>query len=352
MKTTVLNLIVLDESGSMNGITQQTIDGCNETINTIKSSQEEFKDSQEHFVSIYAFQSNDQKPSHYLIKGVAAKDVNHITNEDYEPWGGTPLYDAVGATLADLRAKARQYEASVGSVTIITDGYENASREYTHEKVRKMISELKEMGWNFNFIGANIDVERAAQDFGINNYMAFEQSEEGTRAMFEKEARAKMRYFKRMQKTMADESDARPLAAKLCSFSNHYYDEAERITPSHIRQLAPNEVFVFGSNLEGMHAGGAARTAAEKFGAVMGQGVGLQGQSYAIPTMQGGVDTIKPYVDEFIEFAKAHPELKFLVTRIGCGIAGFKDSEIAPLFREALNVENIYLPKQFLKELK
>ena len=76
----------------------------------------------------------------------------------------------------------------------------------------------------------------------------------------------------------------------------------------------------------------------------MGQGVGLQGQSYAIPTMQGGVETIRPYVDEFIEFAKAHPELTFLVTRIGCGIAGFTDAEIAPLFRQAHNIDNIVLP--------
>ena len=118
-------------------------------------------------------------------------------------------------------------------------------------------------------------------------------------------------------------------------------------TPERITELKPYEVFVFGSNLGGYHGGGAARIALEKFGAVWGQGVGLQGQSYAIPTMQGGVETIKPYVDEFIKFAKAHPELKFLVTRIGCGIAGFLDSEIAPLFYHAIDVPNIILPKEF-----
>ena len=118
----------------------------------------------------------------------------------------------------------------------------------------------------------------------------------------------------------------------------------KRTTPNFITRLEPNEVFVFGSNLQGMHAGGAARVALEHFGAVLGQGVGLQGQSYAIPTMQGGVDTIQPYVDEFIDFAKRHPELTFLVTRIGCGIAGFTDGEIAPLFTQAHNVDNIILP--------
>ena len=93
--------------------------------------------------------------------------------------------------------------------------------------------------------------------------------------------------------------------------------------------------------------GGAARIALEKFGAIYGQGVGLQGNSYAIPTMQGGVETIKPYVDEFIDFASQHPELTFYVTRIGCGIAGFRDEQIAPLFANALNVPNIILPRSF-----
>ncbi|MBR2231469.1 MAG: hypothetical protein IJ891_03790 [Prevotella sp.] len=121
--------------------------------------------------------------------------------------------------------------------------------------------------------------------------------------------------------------------------------EKKRTTPEYITSLAPGEIFVFGSNLRGMHGGGAAYVAVRKFGAVMGQGVGLQGQSYAIPTMQGGVETIRPYVDEFIQFAREHRELTFLVTRIGCGIAGFSDEEIAPLFEKAHGEENIVLPE-------
>ena len=120
-----------------------------------------------------------------------------------------------------------------------------------------------------------------------------------------------------------------------------------RFTTDFITELKDNEIFVFGSNLEGMHGGGAARLAYEKFGAIWEQGIGLQGQSYGIPTMHGGVDAIKPYVDEFIEFAKSHPELTFLVTRIGCGIAGFRDEEIAPLFKECIEMENVCLPKSF-----
>ena len=124
-----------------------------------------------------------------------------------------------------------------------------------------------------------------------------------------------------------------------------------RYTPENIRTLAENEIFVFGSNLQGMHGGGAARAAMDRFGAIWGQGVGMQGKCYAIPTMHGGVDEIRPYVDKFIEYAKQHPELTFLVTRIGCGIAGFRDEQMAPLFAPAFNLPNVVLPKTFVDAL-
>ncbi|MDE6812178.1 MAG: hypothetical protein K2J15_07510 [Muribaculaceae bacterium] len=120
-------------------------------------------------------------------------------------------------------------------------------------------------------------------------------------------------------------------------------------TPENITSLGEDEIFVFGSNLEGNHAGGAARVARERFGAIMGQGVGLQGQSYAIPTMQGGLETIKPYVDEFIDLAREWDQTTFYVTRVGCGIAGFTDEEVAPLFADALELYNVRLPESFVK---
>ena len=126
----------------------------------------------------------------------------------------------------------------------------------------------------------------------------------------------------------------------------------DRFTPEFITELQPGEIFVFGSNLRGMHAGGAARVAHAKFGAEWGVGVGLTGQCYAIPTMQGGVDTIKPYTDQFLAFAAEHPELTFLVTRIGCGIAGFTDAQIAPLFAEAVDAPNVVLPQSFFEILR
>lgn len=128
--------------------------------------------------------------------------------------------------------------------------------------------------------------------------------------------------------------------------------DKRRVSPQWITTLADDEVFVFGSNLEGLHGGGAALLAYERFGAIWGQGTGLQGKSYGIPTMHGGVDVIAPYVDDFIAFAREHRELRFLVTEIGCGIAGFTVEEMAPLFKDAMDEENIYLPQRFIDILE
>lgn len=123
-----------------------------------------------------------------------------------------------------------------------------------------------------------------------------------------------------------------------------------RITPYFIDKLSDEEIFVFGSNTEGIHAGGAARVALN-WGAELGEGTGLFGQTYAIPTMFKSTRYIKTYVKDFIHFAREHPSLKFLVTEIGCGIAGFKVHEIAPLFEEAIHIENIHLPRRFWEVL-
>ena len=125
-----------------------------------------------------------------------------------------------------------------------------------------------------------------------------------------------------------------------------------KTTPEIITTLQPNEIFVFGSNLGGIHGAGAARLALLRWGAIFGRGVGIAGQTYAIPTKDEKIDTlpidtIRIYVDEFIEYAKNHPELIFLVTKIGCGLAGYNVGDISPLFQSAIGVDNIILPQEF-----
>ncbi|MBQ3957769.1 MAG: hypothetical protein II681_02825 [Bacteroidaceae bacterium] len=122
------------------------------------------------------------------------------------------------------------------------------------------------------------------------------------------------------------------------------------MTPDNVSLLGEHEIFVFGSNIHGSHGGGAARYAMQRFGAVWGQGEGLQGRSYAIPTMEG-LQSMTEAVGRFIHFATSHPELHFLVTRIGCGIAGYRDRDVAPLFRQCIELQNVSLPARFWKEL-
>lgn len=183
-KTTVFNLIILDESGSMSTVTNQTVDGCNETLNVIRSLDKKYGETQRNLVSIYVFQQNEEMPSRYLCKNKPIGEVHDITSKDYRPWGCTPLLDAVGQTLVDLKAVAETHEDATGTITIITDGYENASKEYTWRQVADLINGMKEKGWTFNFIGANIDVEEVAKRMNIDNKMAFQASKVGTTAMF------------------------------------------------------------------------------------------------------------------------------------------------------------------------
>ncbi len=130
-----------------------------------------------------------------------------------------------------------------------------------------------------------------------------------------------------------------------------------RITPNNITELKDNEIFVFGSNESGRHGKGAAKTALG-WGAKWGQARGLQGKTYGVPTKDHSVRVVLPvskiqiYVNEFIEFAKERQDLTFLVTEIGCGLAGYKPKDIAPLFQEAKDIENIYLPERFIRFIK
>ena len=356
-KTQVYNLIILDKSGSMSSIANAAISGFNETVGSIRSAQERFKDTQEHFVSLMIFCNCEKR---LVYDKVPVAEVKELTRNDYRPCCCTPLYDAMGISINGLFNDIKDKEDATAVVTIITDGLENASKEYSGKAIKALVERMKdEEGWNFAYIGTNQDVAATSASLSIDNHMSFRDDEAGMAEAWERERKSKMSMFSRFSMGFGTTSsmsreERKAYRSRENRSTRNYHEMSEfrnRITPDNLRSLGKNEIFVFGSNLQGAHGGGAARIAFEKFGAVMGQGVGLQGQSYAIPTMQGGPNTILPYVEEFIGFAKQHPEMTFLVTRIGCGIAGFVPAEIAPLFAGAVNVENIHLPQDFWAEL-
>ena len=334
--TTIHTLLILDESGSMQSIYKQALTGANETIQSTKAAQEQYPE-QDHRFTFVTF-NTDEPFVKTIIEDQPIKGVKELTKADYRPDACTPLYDAMGISITALERKVKEGDRVL--VTVITDGMENASREYSGKAVKEMVDRLREKGWTFVYIGANQDAVEVAKDLHIWNSLNFCASVEGTDAMFQRHRRSKDIYYAKVSRN--------------CLHDEDFFNEkaaAERVTPDKVEALRPGQIFVFGSNLAGHHDGGAAYVAYRKFGAVYGQGVGLQGQCYAIPTMQGGVDTIRPYVDEFIEFAAAHRDLTFFVTRIGCGIAGFKPEQIAPLFERAVALPNVYLPKSFWKIL-
>jgi hypothetical protein len=356
-KTKVYNLVILDKSGSMSSIANAAVAGFNETVGGIRSAQERYHETQEHYVSLFAFCNCDKS---YIYENAPVGEVKNLTSREYKPCCCTPLYDAMGISLNKLLKQIQQEENATAVVTVITDGMENASQEYSGQAIQALVDKLKnEEGWNFAYIGTNQDVEAVSMSLHIENHLSFDYNEEGMSEAWRRERNAKQRIFDRLNEEapmcceMAPQERKRFWSRRNSEEQNFLQmkDVKDRVAPDLIDSLKDNEIFVFGSNLAGAHGGGAAYVAVRKFGAVMGQGVGLQGQSYAIPTMQGGVETIQPYVDEFVEFAKDHPQLTFLVTRIGCGIAGFTDQEIASLFVRATRIQNIHLPLSFWNEL-
>lgn len=188
-KRRVHNLLILDESGSMSSIYQPALTGVNETLQTIRKAQKEHL-YQEHFVTLVAFDS-----SHYnqIYKNTPAENAKDITKEQYCPGGCTPLFDAMGRSITELRDYADANDVVL--VTIITDGYENASHEYDGRAIKALVEAMKLQGWVFTYIGANQDVEAVANSMSIDNHLSFEASETGTSDMFAKEMRCRKLFF-------------------------------------------------------------------------------------------------------------------------------------------------------------
>lgn len=203
MKKQIFNLLILDKSGSMISIKDATIAGYNETIQTIKKAQKEYGETQEHFFSFMAFcQCNKTM----IYDKTPIEMANILTPETYQPCCGTPLYDAMGFSLTKLREDLKDKKEYKVLVTIITDGYENASREYNAAAISKLVEELKKEGWTFAYIGANQDVEKVAATISINNYVSYNANADSTKAMFQREGKSRERYFERVSKNESDES--------------------------------------------------------------------------------------------------------------------------------------------------
>ena len=185
----VFNMIIVDESGSMCVIERQALAGMNETIDTVKKMQKMHKDIEQR-ISLLTFDSGHKT---FKYDNVKAESVHRLGSKDYNPCGGTPLYDAIGTAISKLNAQTTERDNVL--VTIITDGEENCSQEYNLKMVKTLIDKMKKQGWTFTLIGTdNLDVEGMAGKMCIDNHLAFTQDDRGTREMFARENKARMRF--------------------------------------------------------------------------------------------------------------------------------------------------------------
>lgn len=185
----VFNLLVVDESGSMSIIEHQALVGINETLTTIQKMQKTHKNLEQR-VTLITFDSTHKK---LFYDNVPARYARNLRPRDYNPCGGTPLYDAIGMGIAKINAQATENDSVL--VTIITDGEENCSEEYSLRMIKNLIEKLKKQNWTFTFIGTdNLDVKGIAMDMGIDNHLQFAEDEAGTKAMFACENRARERF--------------------------------------------------------------------------------------------------------------------------------------------------------------
>ena len=193
MKTRIFNLLILDESGSMSSIEKQAVDSVNETLQSVRAAQEKYKEEQDHFVSFVTFNSSGVKT---VLDRVEAQKAEDITPAEFNPACCTPLYDAIGQSVNVLKKSVAENDKVL--VTIITDGYENASREYNQASVKALTEKLGKQGWTFAYIGANQDAMAVSHDLGIKNAMNFEATVCGTVAMSQKLNNSRSRWFDRI----------------------------------------------------------------------------------------------------------------------------------------------------------
>lgn len=225
MKAKIYNLIILDRSGSMESIKKEAIDGYNETLGTIKAAQLKFLDNQEHYVSLAAFCGCGVD---MIYDKVPAKDAEKLTPQKYEPCCATPLYDAIGKTCKQLKKFIGDDEMANVVVTIITDGCENASREWTGHAIKELIENLKEEGWMFSFIGSEYNSKEIAAQISITNTIQWAKTSVGTQQMFVDDNNARERHFGRLNDLCSQENGKltpEQMRENKKRLSRHYYDD-------------------------------------------------------------------------------------------------------------------------------
>ena len=223
-KTQVYNLIILDKSGSMDSIRAAAINGYNETIGAIKAAQLKHNDTQEHFISLAAFCSCGVD---MIYDCTPINEATKLTKDKYRPCCLTPLYDAIGITVKALSKKTYALEDAAVLVTIITDGAENASTEWSGQAVKALIDERKEEGWVFSYIGADHDVESVAASISITNTVVWDKSEAGTTAVIDNENDARSRFYDKVNLCGVINPFMHPSAIKKMrkQFAEEYYKE-------------------------------------------------------------------------------------------------------------------------------
>lgn len=197
-KAHIYNLIIVDESGSMSGLRDATLSGINETINTIRQAQQDFADKQTHFLTLVTFDSvgNKRESVRTLINARPIVEVEDF--EQYRPCGSTPLYDAMGMSITRLHQIVKNDEDASAIVTVMTDGLENASQEYSGSQIKALIEQLKEEGWTFNYMGSAHDVRSVCAELSIDNVVEFCHDEAGTNKTWLTERRSKKRLFEQI----------------------------------------------------------------------------------------------------------------------------------------------------------
>jgi NAD-dependent deacetylase len=194
-KTNIYNVVILDQSGSMASIKQEAINGYNETLQTIKAAQQQHADTQEHFVTLVVFNG---AATNMVYDRVICANADELTDKTYKPGSNTPLYDAMGTTLSKFRHMLDATADNEVLVTVITDGQENASKEFTGKQIFQLVNELKAQGWVFTYIGANHNVEEAASNMGIRHALKYESSKQGTQEMFMKQNMSRKNFYDRI----------------------------------------------------------------------------------------------------------------------------------------------------------